>query len=53
MGLENLYRAICQLNGTPTEPLQAAQVTERGLAATDVACDIGRIDDNMSSASAS
>lgn len=39
MGLENLYRAICELNGTPTEPLQAAQVTERGLASTDVACE--------------
>jgi glucokinase len=39
MGLENLYRAICQLNGTEPEALVAAQVSERGLAATDVACE--------------
>jgi glucokinase len=39
MGLENLYRAICQLNGTPAEPLVAAQVTERALAARDAACE--------------
>jgi glucokinase len=39
MGLENLYRAICELNGTEAEPLVAAQVTERALAATDVACE--------------
>jgi glucokinase len=39
MGLENLYRAICQLNGTPAQTLVAAQVTERALAATDAACE--------------
>jgi glucokinase len=39
MGLENLYRAICELNGTEAEPLEAAQVTERALAAKDVACE--------------
>ncbi len=39
MGLENLYRAICALNGTEAEALVAAQVTERALAANDVACE--------------
>jgi glucokinase len=39
MGLENLYRAICQLNGTEAEPLVAAQVSERALATHDVACE--------------
>jgi glucokinase len=39
MGLENLYRAICELNGTEAAPLVAAQVSERGLAASDVACE--------------
>jgi glucokinase len=39
MGLENLYRAICQLNGTEPEALVAAQVSERGLAKSDVACE--------------
>ena len=39
MGLENLYGAICQLNGTEPEALVAAQVSERGLAASDVACE--------------
>jgi glucokinase len=39
MGLENLYKAICELNGKQAEPLVAAQVSERGLAATDVACE--------------
>lgn len=39
MGLENLYRAICELNGTEAESLVAAQVTERALAAKDVACE--------------
>lgn len=39
MGLENLYRAICQLNGTEPEALIAAQVSERGLAASDGACE--------------
>lgn len=39
MGLENLYRAICELNGTEAEPLIASQVTERALAARDTACE--------------
>lgn len=39
MGLENLYRAICELNGTEAESLVAAQVTERALATQDVACE--------------
>jgi glucokinase len=39
MGLENLYHAICQLNGTEPEALVAAQVSERGLATSDVACE--------------
>ena len=39
MGLENLYKAICELNGTEAEPLVAAQVSERALAAKDVACE--------------
>lgn len=39
MGLENLYRAICKLNSTEPEALVAAQVSERGLAASDVACE--------------
>ena len=39
MGLENLYRAICELNGTEAEVLVAAQVSERALAANDVACE--------------
>ncbi len=39
MGLENLYQAICELNGTEAEPLVAAQVTERALKAQDVACE--------------
>ena len=39
MGLLNLYRAISQLNGTDPEPLEVAQVTQRGLAANDVACE--------------
>lgn len=39
MGLENLYRAICELNGTEAEPLIASQVTERALAARDAACE--------------
>lgn len=39
MGLENLYRAICELNGTEAENLVAAQVTERALATRDVACE--------------
>lgn len=39
MGLENLYRAICELNGSEAETLVAAQVTERALASQDVACE--------------
>jgi glucokinase len=38
MGLENLYRAICKLNGSQAESLVAAKVSERGLAASDVIC---------------
>jgi glucokinase len=38
MGLENLYRAICELNGTEAAPWVAAQVTERGLTKQDAAC---------------
>lgn len=39
MGLENLYQAICVLNGTAAEPLSAVQVSQRGMAATDPACE--------------
>lgn len=39
MGLENLYRAICELNRTEAEPLTAAQVTARALTAKDSACE--------------
>ena len=39
MGLENLYRAICELNGTEAESLAAAQITERALATKDLACE--------------
>ena len=39
MGLENLYHAICELNGTTAQPLTASQVTERALVATDAACE--------------
>jgi glucokinase len=39
MGLENLYRAICTLNGTEPQALVAAQVTQRALAQQDVACE--------------
>jgi glucokinase len=39
MGLENLYRAICELNGAVAQPLTAAHVTERALARQDVACE--------------
>jgi glucokinase len=39
MGLENLYQAICTLNGTVAEPLDAAQVSQRGMAASDAACE--------------
>jgi glucokinase len=39
MGLENLYRAICELNGTEAQALVAAQVSDRALAASDVACE--------------
>ena len=39
MGLENLYRAICELNGTEAENLVAAQVTTRALATQDLACE--------------
>ncbi len=39
MGLENLYQAICMLNATAAEPLNAVQVSQRGMAATDPACE--------------
>ncbi|WP_414013096.1 glucokinase [Limnohabitans sp.] len=39
MGLENLYQAICLLNATAAEPLNAVQVSQRGMAATDPACE--------------
>ena len=39
MGLENLYKAICQLDGREAEPLVAADITARALAAQDVACE--------------
>lgn len=37
-GLENLYQAICQLEGVATEPLQAAQVTAGALEGSDARC---------------
>jgi glucokinase len=39
MGLENLYRAICELDGLTPEPLAAADVTARALAGSNVACE--------------
>jgi glucokinase len=39
MGLENLYQAICILNGTVAEPLVASQVTQRAMDASDAACE--------------
>jgi glucokinase len=39
MGLENLYQAICILNGTAAEPFNAVQVSQHGMAATDPACE--------------
>lgn len=39
MGLENLYKAICKLNGCEAEPLMAAEITARALQAKDVACE--------------
>lgn len=39
MGLENVYRALCELNGTEAEPLVAAQVSQRALATSDPACE--------------
>ena len=39
MGLENLYKAICQLDGREAEPLAAADITARALQARDVACE--------------
>jgi glucokinase len=38
MGLENLYKAICILNGTLAEPLAASQITQRAIDANDPAC---------------
>ena len=37
-GLVNLYTAICEVNVMPIETLEAADVTDRALAGTDVAC---------------
>jgi len=37
-GLENLYQALCALDGLPNEALTAAEVSRRGLAGNDPAC---------------
>lgn len=39
MGLENLYQAICTLNGSTAEPLAASEVSQRALDASDAACE--------------
>jgi glucokinase len=39
MGLENLYQAICILNGTIAEPLIASQISQRAIDASDEACE--------------
>jgi glucokinase len=39
MGLENLYQAICTLNGTVSEPLKASEVSQRAMDASDAACE--------------
>jgi glucokinase len=39
MGLENLYRAIAQLDGVAPQPLSAAQVCDRALARADAQCE--------------
>lgn len=38
MGLENLYRAVCELDGIAPEPLAAADVSRRALDASDPSC---------------
>jgi glucokinase len=37
-GLVNLYVAVCELEGVSAEPLDAAEVTDRGLAGQDARC---------------
>lgn len=37
-GLENLYQALCSLDGVAAEALTAAQVSQRGLDAQDARC---------------
>ncbi len=39
MGLVNLYQAIARLGARPEEPLTPAEICERGLAASDAACE--------------
>lgn len=39
MGLENLYRAIAQLNGQSPQRLSAAQITQKALHRQDPACE--------------
>lgn len=39
MGLENIYKAICELEGCEAESLVAADITERALKANDVICE--------------
>ncbi len=39
MGLENLYRAISQLNGQTPQTLSAAQITHQALTRQDAACE--------------
>ena len=37
-GLENLFQALCALDGRPDAPLSAAEVSRRGLEGTDATC---------------
>lgn len=37
-GIENLYRAGCEVAGQSAEPIDAAEITRRALAASDPAC---------------
>lgn len=39
MGLENIYKAICELDGHDAEPLVAADITDRALKANDTFCE--------------
>lgn len=39
MGLENIYKAICELEGLEAEPLTAADITTRALKADDILCE--------------